>query len=299
MIVNEIYSSAGFGNQIFMAVATRCIASDLGFDYGIAHPERFKGQNFMDFDFGKSVKCSDVPDVGFSSVLPKDINHYYKEELVRNEYGVDISPADKKLYSIRDNTKIDGHFQSVSYLKHHQNKIVEWLKVKDLKQIHDYENDNDCIIHLRGNDYINSPSNTLLPLEYYLNAMEYMRSKNPSMRFYVVTDDLNLAQFYFRGIATIVGSTAMMIPDPYKCAYHKGGLISVDYSILNNAKNIIMSNSSFAWWAAWTNMNLRNIIAPFGWMGFNWDQGFWSTGDIRVKEWDYLDKKGVIHEGYR
>jgi hypothetical protein len=65
---------------------------------------------------------------------------------------------------------------------------------------------------------------------------------------------------------------------------------------LQNCKFLILSNSSFSWWAAWTNQNATEIIAPKYWARHNLNQGFWSTGSIITRGWTYISKTGTIQD---
>jgi hypothetical protein len=290
MIVNEFYNTQGLGNQLWCYVVTCVLAIDKGFDFGIMSPEKFRGIELMDLDYGLPVEG--VKSDTWSTALPNGITSYYREQLIRNQYGIDVSPMDTELLKISDNTKIDGNFQSLRYIQHRRNEIIAWLKIKN--NIMRYSSDNITVIHLRGGDYVGSPADSLLPKSYYLNAMSYMKSIEPEMKFYVVTDDLPLANTYFKGIAEMVGSTITGLLDPHRASHHGGGHVGVDYSILNNAKNIIAGNSTFSFWAAWTNLNLKNIIAPKYWFTFNNPNDFWSTNDMKVDGWKYLDRNGGI-----
>jgi len=56
MLVTELWNGQGLGNQLHCYVATRCIAGILGYDFGIHHPERFKGWGlFPNLDMGATV----------------------------------------------------------------------------------------------------------------------------------------------------------------------------------------------------------------------------------------------------
>lgn len=55
MLVTELYKGQGLGNQLACYVTTRVIALDRGFEFGVMHPERFKGADFMSLDFGGPV----------------------------------------------------------------------------------------------------------------------------------------------------------------------------------------------------------------------------------------------------
>jgi len=89
------------------------------------------------------------------------------------------------------------------------------------------------------------------------------------MKFVVVTDDPRTAKQMF----------------PALSVYHYN--TEVDWILVRNAKNIIMSNSSFAWLSTWINDQVINVIAPKYWGKHNVSDGFWAQGDSLTKDWEY------------
>lgn len=286
MIINELYDGQGLGNQLWCYAVTRVIAYKNGYDFLITGRENYKGKEIIELDFGLPI-----------SSLPKDYK-YVKEKLIRNHMGVDISGFDKELWDVENNTKIDGTMQSIKYIEEYREHISKWLEIKKDKINLEYSDNNIGIIHFRGGDYIGA-GKTLLRLEYYINAMNYLLSFNPSMKFYVVTDDWNLATLYFpRNM--FIGSSITGINDEYRAGHHTGGPVDIDYAILNSAKNIILSNSTFGFWAAYTNKLVNKVIAPKYWFAHNYTDGdWWSTKDMIVRDWIYLDREGKIENGER
>jgi hypothetical protein len=273
MIINELVQGQGAGNQWWNAIVTRVIALRNGYDFGIQGKDVYKGKDIIDLDFGKEVK-------------PEDIKYHYKEKFVTNEYRLDVSPADLELMSVQDGTKIEGNMQAMSYIERYKDVICEWMKIKEEKVNTQYSNINTCVCHLRGGDYVGSPANSLLPVQYYKNAMNQMLLRNNNMKFVLLSDDYNLGNQYANELnIEFVGSTANGSTDKYLAPHHKGGDISVDYAILNSAKNIILSNSTFAWWATWTNKLNPFVIYPKKWFAYNLDGDFWSTGDMKNNDW--------------
>jgi hypothetical protein len=282
MIITELNYGSGAANQWWNYVVTRVIALRNGYDFGIQGKVVYKGKDIIDLDFGKEV-------------IPEDIKYHYKEKFVTNEYWIDVSPADLELMSVQDGTKIEGNMQAMSYVERYKDVICEWMKIKEEKINTQYSDISTCVMHLRAGDYVSSPADSLLPVSYYKNAMRQMLRRNNDMKFVLLSDDYEYGNRYANELnIEFVGSTASGGTDKYIAPHHKGGDISVDYAILNSAQNIIMSNSTFAWWAAWTNKNLENIIAPLHWFTFSHFANFWSLPDMRVKEWDYIDREGNI-----
>lgn len=292
MIVTELYNGQGLGNQLWCYFVTKIIAKNNNYEFGIMNPHKFKGKEFMEIDFGKNVLGGFGPEGGPPHELPIGINHYYKEKIQQHPISkLDISGKDEGLLNILDNTKIDGAMQSYLYVKDYKEEIIKSIKIKNNKEVRINDSENSCFIHVRGGDFQNSSA--LLYKEYYENAMRFIRTKNPKIKFYYITDDINYCKFLLKD-AEPIGSCLSSETDKNKASHHIGGPIWIDYLILNNAENIIMSASSFGWWAVWTNKKVKNVVAPKYWAAHKQSDGYWSCKDSIVENWNYLDKEGRI-----
>lgn len=295
MIVTEFLNGQGLGNQLWCYAVTRTIALDNGFQFGIMSPNKFKGSEFMDLDFGELVSGGSGPEGGPPLILPDGITNYYMEKRVKHPLsGADISPLDDRLRKIQDNTKIDGVMQSENYIIHRKEEVQNWFKIDEEKEIRNYSSDNFCVIHFRGGDFKGADT-TLLSVEYYRNAMNKIKSEHRNINFVIVTDDIILSKQYFPDVE-IVGASITGLVDSKKAGHHIGGPIGIDYSIIKNARYLILSNSSFSWWAAWTNVVAEKIIAPKYWARYNVSDGYWSNGDTLTRGWVWLDRNGVFFE---
>ena len=272
MIVNCLYKGSGLGNQLVCYVTTRCIALDLGYDFGIEHPELFKGHSFLkNIDFGLPVIGGVTLEEGKPPLeLPNGITSYYVEKNIRHPVnGSDISPYDWDLFKIPDNTKIDGYMQGEEYFKKHKEEIKEWLKV-DLVEMPE----NTCIINFRGGEYVGI-SEVFLTKNYWGNAVKNMLDIRPDMNFHVVTDDPITARYFF----------------PSFSISHD---IANDYRSIQSAPYLILSNSSFAFFPAWLNENLKFCIAPRYWARHNISDGYWSMDQNFTQGWYYQDRHGKL-----
>ncbi|HEY0979826.1 MAG TPA: alpha-1,2-fucosyltransferase [Candidatus Paceibacterota bacterium] len=293
MICNELYNEQGLGNQIWAYAVTRIIAQRNGCDFSILKKERFKGQSFMDIDFGAPIFGGHTSKKGYLFTLPKGIKHYYaeKRELLGNtllDMTDDISRTDPNLLSIPSYTKFDGNCQSVKYLQGHREDILKWLPIKEEYQ--QYRTDeNVCVIHLRCGDFMQSKA--FLPIQYYKNAMEHMRSINPDIVFQCVTDQKEAAEKLLPGVS-VIGSALLEKKDTHKAGHHHGGPVGIDFSLLLHAHYLIIPNSSFSWWAAYLNVDKKTVVAPKYWARFNIADGLWSPSDIITDDFTYIDKEG-------
>lgn len=296
MICNELYKEQGLGNQLWNYILTRIIAKKNGYGFCILKKERFKGKEFMDLDFGEHLSGGHTSKRGYIFKLPNGIKNYYSEkrELLGStlyDMSDDISRTDSQLLTLPSYTKFDGNCQSTKYLNGYKEDILKWISVKD-EYIKKYKTDsNICIIHLRFGDF--TKSKAFLPIEYYKNAMEHIKTINKDVIFQCVTDQKDRAEELLPGVK-IIGSALLDALDTNKANHHHGGPIGIDFCLLMNAYYLIIPNSSFSWWAAYLNTNKKIVIAPKYWARFNIADGFWSPSDIITDEFTYLDKDGKI-----
>ncbi|OQX21754.1 MAG: hypothetical protein BWK75_02460 [Candidatus Altiarchaeales archaeon A3] len=290
MICNELYDGQGLGNQLWNYVLTRIISKQKGCAFSILEREKFKGSQFIDIDFGVKLLGGISPEGGPPYKLPQGIKNYYRERIENLlNTDIDISRTDPNLFQIPPNTKFDGNCQSIKYLNGYRNNILDWIKIKDEYKGYTTD-DNTCIIHLRCGDFVGIKE-VFLPPNYYKQAMEFIKKINNNIKFYCVTDQKNIAKDILPDVE-IIGSSILNEDDDNKASHHYGGPISTDFSLLMNAKYLIISNSSFSWWAAYLNTNKTTVIAPKYWARYNTSNGYWSTSDIITDDFTYLDRHG-------
>jgi len=254
MISTPFFSGMGLGNQLANYVTLRAIALDKGYDFGIMYPENFKGASFMNLDMGLPVIGGVIPVEGQPpTVLPEGIQSYYREEMIGNgEY-------DPKIFELEDNTLIHGNLQGEKYFEKHKEKIKEWLKVEKIGM-----SDWQCVINFRGGEYKYVPD-FYLPQSYWNKAIEQMVLKGVTY-FVVVTDDVEEAKKYFPN-------------------FHISHEMKTDYEVIASAKNLILSNSSFAWFPAWLG-DAKTIIAPKFWGRHN--RGYWFLEQNKTDKFTYI-----------
>lgn len=220
MITGIFHQGSGLGNQLFRYVATRVLAADKGYDWGMVAPELFKGASFMKINaVGKGWELPYSIEQGTGRVIPLwDYPQWHERRIMEN--GVDVRSYDPEFNFIADKTIIDGEFQDERYFQHRMPELREWLKTEPL-----WVPENICIIGFRGGEYSLYPD-LFLPQEYWDNAMRLMLNKNPDMLFHVVTDDPETARKFFKDIPIT----------------HE---IGDDWRMVRYARYAIVANSSF------------------------------------------------------
>lgn len=171
--------------------------------------------------------------------------------------------------ALTNHTIYSGYFQSELFFKDIAAKIPGYIRIK--KEHSDkfqaqyqgtFTNNRTIAVHIRRGDYLNlndwwatnlGSNNLSLPTSYYLNCLEQIPEyKNHKIIF--VSDDIGFARTEFAHIPNAEFSQSDMI---------------TDFQIIMNADVCILSNSSFAWWAAYLNPKKNKAIyCPQYWLGF-------------------------------
>lgn len=278
MIVTELYNGQGLGNQLWSYVVTRTLALDRGFEFGIMSPNKFKGREFLSLDFGREVIGGQGPEGGPPIELPETIKHYYVEKDTWYEkYKSDIRGYDPGLLEIEDNTKIEGYFQSEKFIHHRKSEIRKWLQVNPDYNCHDFSDNNICVLNIRGGEYKGN-RDLILPRKYWTDAIANMLRINENLSFVIITDDVK----YSRSLL------------PQYPSYHFS--IGKDYAVVKNATHLILANSSFSFFPAWTSETVKYVIAPKYWARHNVSEGFWACAFNMYRDWMWQDKAGALFD---
>jgi hypothetical protein len=280
MIYTEFLYGQGFGNQLAVYVTTRAIALRNGYEFGYIGLENFgdrryndKGVYFMDVNFGAPVEEPGFP------IAP----NVYKEKETRVKFnhsdhdatlGCDVRLIDQDLLNVKKDTKIMGIMQGEDYFWEYREQVKEWLKVKPEFDCLDYRDDNICVLNIR--DY--EGDNTLfLSRDYWVRAIYHMLNLNPNMQFLIITENPDMAK--------------RLLPELADNVYHFD--LAKDYSIVKNAKWLIISNSSFAYFPAFCS-DAHLIIAPKYWARHNVSDGYWACGYNISRKFTYMDRSGML-----
>ena len=279
MIGTEVTHGDGLGNQLFRYVTARCIAKDRGEEFGVLGKETFAnnmhsscGLYFMDLDFGKEVTRADFKQTYYE----KDERLYLGNSKHDLEHGAYVTGTDHKMWEVPEATLLMGNMQSEEYYIKYKEDIKEWLKVKPEYDCYEYSQEDLCILHLRCTDYMDCPE-LFIKKSYWLNGMKNMKKINPKMRFMIITNDVKEAAKILPGIP----------------AYNFD--LAKDYSIIKNAKYLLLANSSFTYFPAFTSETVKYIIAPKFWARHNVSDGYWASEQNIYTGFHYQDRKGRIY----
>lgn len=283
--------SGNFGNSLTQYIITRVVADKKGYEFGFNprfNYDYHQGYNqllFLDLDYGK------VHSAGFHE-SPKGIDNIWEErsEVFTYSNGDQVRFHDFQpdIFDIPDGTRlIIPCTQDARYYEDSKGKIKKWIKIKKecvleyqrfLLKNKIYLDENLCILNIRGGPEYKSIPTVLLRKQYWMDAMKIMLDRNPKMKFLAISDDPQYVQELFDNKVSV--------------AHHS---IGGDYYVLHNAKNLIISNSSFALFPVWLNQYGPYVIAPRHWAKHNISDGYWASSHIETYRWNFLERDGKLY----
>ena len=175
-------------------------------------------------------------------------------------------------YSEKD-FKIFGYFQSYKYFDQQYDNIIKLISLEKQKQeIREkyarYFNGKKLIsIHFRIGDYLkNTGFHPILNVEYYISSLKYLSDKEENIEEYDIlyfgeeNDDIKIKE----NIKSIQETFPKL--NFIQCSYEIEDWEQL--LLMSNCNHNIIANSSFSWWGAYFNSNLKKIVCyPSVWFG--------------------------------
>jgi hypothetical protein len=173
----------------------------------------------------------------------------------------------------QESVELYGYFQSSKYFSLYADEVRARLQVSP-RLLELYPVPSHFIgAHVRRGDYMKNPDfHHVCTKEYYNGAREYIDLKKP---VYWITDDPEwVTDTLYREGDMVVSSETV-----------------ADFTRLSQFQDLILSNSSFSWWAAWLNPcgflgAERTICCPDKWFGPSGPQEY---QDIYEPGWSKID----------
>ena len=251
--------AGGLGNQIFQ------------FGVGVAKLQSSRDVLCLDTSSLSKYKTKRVLELNkifdFSLIPNLHINN--KGRLVSNlRAGKIMNITNSMIATINDKNILQHDFNKVSrfnlidgyftYSQNRQNLNYLFFKLSRLlkKSMLSNEQEDICYVHIRGTDAIDTNVN-ILGIDYYSNAILHAKKLNPNLSFIVITDDISYAQKHFKNNEIE--------------EFRMGSMIE-DFKTILNAKNVILSNSTFCLSASLLGSKIqkKNItIGPEKWDAMN------------------------------
>jgi|TARA_R110000824_G_C15051956_1_gene661534 hypothetical protein len=227
-----VHYSGRLGNNLFQYSLGRTLAEKMGYQLQASSIEGFSGTETT--VEGKTVTENPI--------------QFYNQFL----------EMDGKHISIDDVTKIkdrhivlggNGFFQRYEYYKPYKERIRKWFDIENLDV---GQTEEDVVIHLRMGDcitgFVPHRDPYIMPFEYY----ETILLSSPFKNLYICSDPETLDHPIFLEY--------MKKFEKYSPVLLKGNTIE-DFRAVKSFNKIIMSQSTFSWWAAFLS-NASEIFVP-------------------------------------
>ena len=274
MIVVKL--QGGLGNQLFQYAFAKSLSYSTGIPFSIDITELEAGKDFIK----ERRYALSVFNVNPRIINKSDYRHYTLDRkyprlsAFRRRLGI-FTPkiakqaSDLSLFDplpwVKEDVYFDGFFQSEKYFLNCSQSIKDELKLKiplgqeAAKVVDQITKTQSVILQIRRGDYATNPKTQvhfgLTNKEYFDSSLKYLESNNiKNIELFIISDDIE----WCKQNLNFTYPTHFVSKPEIK-----------DYEeiiIMNNAKHLIISNSTFGWWGAWLNNNKdKTVIAPKEW----------------------------------
>lgn len=175
---------------------------------------------------------------------------------------------------------IDGYWQSPLYFNEYNDLICSYFSFKDKidnssgitkELLSKIRETNSVLINVRRGDFVNSSFHGCVDSNYINNSIKEIKKYVSSPIFFVFSDDIEWCK-------NNLNSENFIFVDHQ----HSGDRYSYYFQLMKECKHQIISNSTFAWWAAYLNNNIdKKVIYPGNWF---LDKSV-KTDDLFPKSW--------------
>ncbi len=178
-----------------------------------------------------------------------------------------------------------GYFQRMKYVDSVGTELIEAMKrSSQFGRLVTTFTTNDLAVHIRYGDYLTSPATRkfhgLTAISYYVEGVNYLLSIDSFDRIVIYSDDPSKA---YSDFTQAFGSREI----PVVLSARSGEIEELES--MSSSMGLVISNSTFSWWAAWIGTQLHDckVIAPRPWFATP------SAADDNLlsKRWTVLDRE--------
>ena len=205
-----------------------------------------------------------------------------KPSILVEEKGIDDSPFARVTKSTR---VIIGYFQKQNYVEAVAGEIFNSMsdspsfgKLLSAKTV------NNIAVHIRLGDYASNRavrrSMGLSAMSYYVNAVKSLQENHEYDNIVIYSDEPERAHSEF---VNAFGITIVPI------VFSKNKNEFEDLVEISSCKGLVISNSTFSWWAGWLASHLHKctVIAPRPW----WAKPTIADKNLLLESWVVVDRE--------
>lgn len=263
----------GIGNQMFQYALGRALAYqlDVPLKFDLSNYSEHQLRKFELGNFNIAGSIASETDLALAKgygvpgrILAPLFGSIFKKLRFRtvHEKSLRFCPD---IFAIRGNIYLVGYWQSEKYFAQISSIVRNEFTVRcAIDEVNGQRAEQiggvtAVSMHVRRGDYVSDAHATqtlgVLPLDYYQSAVKLVASRVDTPHFFVFTDDTVWAKEHIR------------IAYPLTFVTHNRSEKSfMDIYLMSRCQHNIVANSTFSWWGAWLNPNLRKIVvAPAAW----------------------------------
>jgi Glycosyl transferase family 11 len=221
-------------------------------------------------------------DLGADAVFPRNWAYRPYYSLPETFYGRPVAvarsgQAASHALSIPEQARV--YLQDITLWKQCRDDVYRWFQPSEVARQAAIQGYSDILglrsktaLHVRRGDYLTNPAMQPCPIVYYEQAIELVRSDDPSTQFLVFSDDLDWCRQNLRlpGARFIEGN-----PD------------WLDMTLMMQCDHHICANSTFSWWGAFLSSDPNPV--------FPWLTG--TTWPLRIRHPEGWREIGVEPDG--
>jgi hypothetical protein len=211
--------AGGVGNQLFQYCLGRRLA-DKNNDRLLLDTSYYQKAKHCKYELDRFNIRVDNP-------VPEDNSRQYQ---IIQENTMSFIP---EVLELKGDIILQGYWQSPRYI---ENYIIRELIPTQTLSNPLWDKSKATAIHVRGNDYKGWKKFDVCTYNYYNQAVKYIKENSETELFVVYTDDVEYAKYMLWDVA----QDTQVIYAPSNGVY--------DILEIAGYKNIIASNSTFAWW---------------------------------------------------
>lgn len=249
------------GNQLFQYALGRSLLDKYEIRYDISHLAHASTIRSCELNYFK-IK-------GEFWLYPKERDQLILKERHRYNIFTDKLHLPSRRYNynpivIQDNAYIQWFWQSYKYFNHIRSQLIQDIQPKmpldnrNAQKINKIHNCNSVSIHIRKWDFQQKRlstrhlkwfhRHTIVPIDYYHNAIRIIKKKTSNPIFYIFSNDIGRCKENFQW-------------EEYVFVEHNTGVDSYkDLRLMSHCKHNIICNSTFSRRWAYLNQNEKKIV---------------------------------------
>ena len=202
------------------------------------------------------------------SLLPRtllNVHDFLVPPHTRKTYLEPHYHYDDDFFKAGDHIYLQGYWMSWRYFHKYEDAIRhEFTMLRGFDKIppqlvKTIREENSISLHIRRTDITDAVTvqlKGLVPLEYYYNAVEFLRSKIDKPVYYIFSDDIEWAKQHL----AIKDAPVHFMSDVVTHSHEE------DFYLMQQCRHNIIVNSTFSWWAAYLNgFKDKVVVAPQRW----------------------------------